>query len=214
MPHPLIRILSLVILAGFMPAMPLVDLAALLVVGLLVFLQLAPAGLTRLRMGLFRLRWLLLAIGILYMGFTPGEPLHPMIPGLSREGVLEGVRRMLVLVDLLTLVYLLLSVTPTPQLAGALVQISRPLGLLGLESERFGRRLALVLEGVGEAQQRLDAVREQRSLIAALASAMLRLEQEAGAQAPVPDVPRLPRPPVWQWSIVVLLLIVLLWLPR
>ena len=214
MPHPLIRILGLVIVAGFMPAMPLIDLAVLLVVGLLVFLQAAPAGLARLRMGLFRLRWLLLAIGILYMGFTPGEPLHSMIPGLSREGVLEGLRRMLVLVDLLTLVYLLLSVTPTPQLAGALVQLSQPLSVLGLDSERFGRRLALVLEGVGEAQQRLDAVREQRSLIAALAAAMLRLEQEAGNPSPTPDMPRLSRPPIWQWSIVVLLLAVLLWLPR
>lgn len=65
MPHPLIRILSLIIIAGFMPAMPLLDLLVLLLIGLLVFLQIAPAGLTRLRMGLFRLRWLLLAIGIL-----------------------------------------------------------------------------------------------------------------------------------------------------
>ena len=214
MPHPLIRILGLVIVAGFMPAMPLMDLAALLVLSLLVFVRVAPAGLSRLQMGLFRLRWLLLAIGILYMAFTPGEPLHPMIPGLSREGVLEGLRRMLVLVDLLILVYLLLSVTPTQQLAGALVQLSQPLSVLGLESERFGRRLALVLEGVGEAQQRLDAVREQRSLIEALATAMLRLEQEAGTRSPMPEVPRLPPPPTWQWSIVVLLLAVLVWLPR
>lgn len=214
MPHPLIRILSLIIIAGFMPAMPLLDLLVLLLIGLLVFLQIAPAGLTRLRMGLFRLRWLLLAIGILYMGFTPGESLHPMIPGLSREGVLEGLRRMLVLVDLLTLVYLLLSVTPTPQLAGALVQLSRPLRILGLDAERFGRRLALVLEGVGEAQQRLDAVREQRSLIDALAAAMLRLEQESHAGTATAELPPLPRPPVWQWSIVMLLLLVLLWLPR
>ena len=214
MPHPLIRILSLIFLAGFMPGMPLLDLLVLLLLGLLAFLQLAPSGLSRLRMGLVRLRWLLLAIGILYMGFTPGESLHPLIPGLSREGVLEGLRRMLVLVDLLTLVYLLLSVTPTPQLAGALVQLSRPLTVLGLDSGRFGRRLALVLEGVGEAQQRLDAVREQRSLVDALATAMLRLEQQADSPAPADALPRLPPPPIWQWGLLALLLAVLLWLPR
>lgn len=214
MPHPLIRILALIIIASFLPAMPLLDLLCVLLLGLLAFLQVAPAGLARLRMGLFRLRWLLLAIGILYMGFTPGEPLHPLIPGLSREGVLEGLRRMLVLVNLLTLVYLLLSVTPTPLLAGALVQLSRPLRVLGLDSERFGRRLALVLEGVGEAQQRLDAVRQQGSLIEALATALLRLEQAAGTPTPVEGLPRMARPPIWQWSVLILLLLVLWYLPR
>lgn len=213
-PHPLIRILSLVIMAAFMPAMPLPDLLILLGLVVLGYLRVAPVGLARLRMGLYRLRWLLLAIGILYMGFTPGEALHSALPGLSREGVLEGLRRMLVLTDLLALVYLLLALTPTPQLAAALVQMAKPLRPLGLDSERLGRRLALVLEGVGEAQERLDAVRQHRSLIDALASALLRLEQQAVEAGPGIEVPQLPAPAAWQWLIPLTLLVALWVLPR
>ena len=76
---------------------------ALLLLGVLagvLYLRFAPASIDRLRAGLLRLRWLLLAIFVLYVGCTRGEPLIAALPGLSREGFAEGTRRALVLAGL------------------------------------------------------------------------------------------------------------------
>lgn len=111
--------------------------------------------------GLAHARWLLLAIFVLYAGFTPGEPLLQQLPGLSREGFLEAARRMLILVLLIQAVGLLLQTTPVPQLAGGLTVLLRPLGILGLDHRRFARRLGLALEQVDRMRERMQAARQK-----------------------------------------------------
>lgn len=212
--HPLIRILCLILMAAALPALPLLDLCALFLLSLLGFLRWAPHAMARLRMGVYRLRWLLLAIGILYMGFTPGEPLHAWLPGLSREGILEGARRMLVLIDLLALVYLMLALTPTSELAAAVRQLLTPMSIFGLDTDRFGRRLALVLEGVGEAQQRLEAARGREKLVDALVSVLHELETDATREPAQAALPVLGAPRWWQWLLPLLLAFVLWMWPR
>lgn len=210
--HPTIRVLALVLLAAALPSLPLPDLA-LLAAGLTALLaRLGRSALGRFAAGLLRLRWLLLAIVVLYWGFTPGEAIHPSLPGLSREGILEGARRMLVLADLLAAVHLLLAATPLDELCGALTALVRPLRLLGVDTDRFARRLGLVLREIGDVQALVrDArMRSPASLLEAAAAAVREIETRAGR----PDgedlsVPVLAAVPVWQWLLLPALGVVL-----
>ncbi|WP_370308353.1 hypothetical protein [Sinimarinibacterium flocculans] len=196
--HPAVRILLLLVTASTLPAMSLTTLAVIGGLGLTTHWRLSASALDRLRGGLWRLRWLLLAIFVLYGGFTPGEPLLPALPGLSREGLAEGLRRMLVLVDLLVLVYLLLAVTPTTQLVVGVRVLLAPLRILGVEPERVGLRIALALEAVSGLQQRLrgDAGVPLWTRAAALIEAVER--DAATAAAPV-DLSDAGLPRWWEW---------------
>lgn len=109
----------------------------------------------------WRARWLLLAIFILYAGFTVGEPVLPQFPGISREGLLEATRRCAVLVVLIQAVNLLMHVTPLPQLIQGLVVLLKPLQLVGFDHQGFARRLGLVLDQVVVVQQRLSVARSR-----------------------------------------------------
>lgn len=208
--HPLIRVLCLVALASGLPLLALTDLLVISAVLLLVQRWLAVASLGRLRTGLWRLRWLLLAILILYWGFTPGEPVLAVLPGLSVEGVFEGLRRVWVIVCLLMAVYLLLALTPVPELARVLRTLVTPLRFIGLHPDRFALRLALALDGVGAAQARLDSARAaSRGFTEAAVATVRALEDAADTAVPALPLPALPPVPVWQWLMPVALLLLL-----
>jgi energy-coupling factor transporter transmembrane protein EcfT len=212
--HPAVRILLLLLVAL---ALPLLDLAVLLVLGVLAvtaFLLLARSALARLRAGLWRLRWLLLAIFVLYGGFTPGEPLLPALPGLSREGLLEGLRRALVLTDLLVLVYLLLSLTSVPQLVVGLRLLLTPLQLLGVDTQRIGLRIALAFDGVASLQARLQQPPAAAGGLWARAAALIEdIEMQAGRETTAVVLPPVPQPRWWEWLLPpAVLALVLQWL--
>ena len=182
LPHPTLRVLGLLLLAALLPWLSWLDLGGL---GLVLLTLLAMAGdraLRKMAAATLRLRWLLLALLVLYLGFTPGEPVWAAVPALSREGLAEGARRALVLLDLVAAVQLLLVTTPTDELALAIARLARPLRHVGVPAERLALRMALALDGV-EAAQRLLAEARQRhpqSLVDAAAEALR--QAEAGAQ--------------------------------
>ncbi len=183
-PHPLIRILSLLVLAAALPVLALPVLVALLLL-LLALLSRLPGGWQRWMQGLWRLKWLFLALFVLYVGYTPGEPLWPALPGLSAEGLHEGSRRALVLGVLLAAVQGLMAVTPTPQLVEAMRQLLRPLRVIGIDGNRFALRLALVLSAVGDLQKRLAVVRANTAnLLDAAGAAVADIERASSSPAP------------------------------
>lgn len=208
--HPLIRVLSLAALASGLPLLALPDLLILCLLLWMAHLRLAPHAVLRLRAGIWRLRWLFLAIFVLYWGFTPGTALLPALPGLSLEGVLEGLRRAAVLLSLLMAVYLLLARTSVPELVQVLRSLVTPLRVLGLDRDRFALRMALALEGVTAAQNVLDAQRSHSSGFAASAAATVQsLELAAEAPTPALRVSPLPAVPLWQWLLPIALLMLL-----
>ncbi|MBF0427681.1 MAG: hypothetical protein HQL94_02050 [Magnetococcales bacterium] len=81
--------------------------------------------------GLFRLRWLFLAMLLTHGWFTPGEPLWSEWPALTREGVVAGGVQSLRLVLLALLAWSLMKTTTPMELVGVFSQF---LGWL----ERFG----------------------------------------------------------------------------
>lgn len=203
--QPLTRLLALLIVAPALSSLALVDLCGLGALVILGYGWSRPGALRRLAFGLGRLKWLLLGIAVLYLGFTPGEALSTWTPGLTREGLHEGLRRVLVLVCLLAAVYWLLAVTPVPQLVAALDQLFWPLRRFGVPTDRFTRRIAMTLDA-------LDAVEAQyRSLRAAglsgltLAAAWIGgIERDPPPAVPITAAAALPR--AWEWGLLALLL--------
>lgn len=227
--HPAIRVLLLVVVAAALPAQGLFALTIWLLVSISALHLSGVAALKRLRMGIWRLRWLLLAIAVAYVGFTPGTPLLPALPGISREGLAEGLRRALVLVDVLALVYLLLAHTPVNELLVALRTLATPLRLLGVDPQRVGMRLALTMDAVGTMQERLQASRtlpdsqidsqtdsqsgrppgsQPQSLWQRAAGLIAEIEANADAPQTV-TLATLPAPRWWQWGLVPLAFLLL-----
>ncbi|QHS09729.1 CbiQ family ECF transporter T component [Sinimarinibacterium sp. NLF-5-8] len=209
--HPLMRVLLLLVIAA---ALPMQSLGVLLVLGGgcgLVYTVQVTRALPRLWRGLVRLRWLLLAIFVLYGGFTPGQPWIAALPGISREGVLEGARRAWVLVDLLVMVYWLLAVTSTAQLINAIGQLLTPLALVGVQPQRIALRLALALDGVKAAQQQWQAraANEQMDVWARASQGLLAIEARAQQPGEPLMLPAPTWPPLWQWLLPLLALLVL-----
>lgn len=203
--HPATRVLLLLVVAFYLPVASLPALVLLALCVLSLFGRLARSGQAswpRLRNGIWRLRWLLMAIFILYAGFTPGTPLVAATPGISREGLAEGGRRALVLLNLLVLVYLLMAVTPAAQWVVAVRTLLQPLRLIEFDPDRFGLRLALAFEQVearhaglrGQPQAGGGWLDRAAALVASI---------EAEAVEPHPGVTLPQRQPVrwWEWAL-------------
>jgi energy-coupling factor transporter transmembrane protein EcfT len=174
--HPQIRILTLLVfIAATATARPAILLCAT------VLLALAypatgshnPAVLWRM---IVRLRWLFVAILLVYGWWTPGEALVPAAGSFSpvREGLQIGLLRVAVLVLIVCAVNLLVSTTQRGQLLAALYVLTRPF-LTHARRERLAVRLLLTLEAVPGVQGMLaDNQRQQ-------AAAGSRLQRLAGS---------------------------------
>jgi energy-coupling factor transporter transmembrane protein EcfT len=121
---------------------------ALVVCGLAV-VALLGARLRTLRL-LRRVRILLIAIIVLFAGFTPGEAVLADWPALSpsREGLLQALAHAGRLVAVVCCVAILLERLSTERLIGGLYALSRPLAVFGLPAERVAVRMLLVLRYV------------------------------------------------------------------
>lgn len=210
---PPVRILSLLIFAGALAsARPGVLVAGGLLLALagIALRSRAPDFDARLLFGMMRrIRWLLLAILVLYGWFTPGTPLLPSLGDWSpvREGLVHGLLRAGALLAIVTAVYLLLASTPRGALVSGLLWYGMPLRRLGVDDRRFAVRLVLALEAVPQVQTlaraALDDAGESSRLqrIGLAAGRVLQAtltRAEAGADTPI-DVPD-PQPvPLTQW---------------
>ncbi|WP_422614270.1 FimV/HubP family polar landmark protein [Aromatoleum evansii] len=100
-----------------------------------------------------RVRFLILAILVLFAGFTPGEALLSGFPGLSpsREGVTLAAEHVGRLIAVVLCVAVLMEGLPVSRLVGGLHALLSPLGRVGLPTERLAVRLMLVLRYVESA---------------------------------------------------------------
>lgn len=166
-PHPVIRVVSLLVLGGFVALGSVAQLLAagvLLAAGYALHYAAAQASTPQvapLMAMLLRMRWLFLSLFILYFWFTPGEPLFPAASANLQtylptvQGVQAGLARAAALLLLALAVALLLRSTPRAQLVAALYWLVRPLNALGVAADRIALRVVLILEVVTEAQHLL-----------------------------------------------------------
>jgi energy-coupling factor transporter transmembrane protein EcfT len=164
MPHPLIRVILLLV---FITATATARPAILLAAATLLAVAYAGAGrnsLAGLGGMLTRLRWLFLAILLVYGWWTPGDALFPSAGSLSpvQEGLHSGLLRVVALVLIVCAVHLLLRTTPRGELLAALYAITRPV-LSTSGRERFAVRVLLTLEAVPRVQQLLAGKRQSQA---------------------------------------------------
>lgn len=189
--HDGVRIVCLLALAAALPALGLPALA-LLCAGLLLTLRGAygAAALRRCLHGLWRLRWLMFAIAALYLWQAPGEAVWSALPGLTDEGLIQALRRMLVLAVLLAAVFVLTESTPAAHIAAGIVWLCSPLRWLGFPVQRLALRIALVFDAVRQARELGLRLRGGGGLVPAASAALLAAERGELAASEVAALPR------------------------
>lgn len=204
-PHPLIRLLLLILLAAFLPALDLVERGLLFAMILLAGARSAKADWRRLLKAIHRLRWLLASIFIVHLGFAADRIAvfggAIWLPAPAAVQLACGHAALLIV--LLAGVELLRQTTPAEYVAAALVRLLEPLRAVGIDSRRFALRLALTMEVVPDCGRRLaDYARHRRVGARGLrgwadAAAELVLATELRANsgkardgAPLPALPR------------------------
>jgi energy-coupling factor transporter transmembrane protein EcfT len=160
--HPVIRIVSFIVLTAYLAYGALADILVAGAVLMVLYFFLdghawRPAGKLLLRM-----RWLFVSIAVIYLWFTPGEPLISSNPAFAAwlptvDGLWQGGLRITSLALMVTAASLLLSVTSRDEVLGALHWMMAPLGLLKFPHERFAVRAALCLEAVTRVQSHVHA---------------------------------------------------------
>lgn len=147
-----ILFLWLVVVLGLQMLDGIVLLGALLVLTAGA-VALAPARSRRL---VRRIRVLLLAIVVLFAGFTPGEAVWPDWPTLSpsREGLALALVHAGRLLAVVCMVAVLMEHLPAARLVAGLHALLSPLRALGLPVARVAVRIMLVLAYVEQAEPR------------------------------------------------------------
>lgn len=218
--HPIIRILCLVIAAGFLARGGWRELA-LVAVGLGgLYLRLGMRQAAQLLRVLRRLKFLWLSILIAYLWFTPGERLWPEAGGFSptRAGLAEGGLRVAALLLLVAAVHLLLERSSREDLVAALRWFLLPLRPL-LAPDRVALRLVLAMEAVPRLRAQVAAERPRgaqgpvATRIGGFAAGVFgrTLAAAEEAELPVVNLPELAPPPLLQWSAPVVLAAALWW---
>jgi energy-coupling factor transporter transmembrane protein EcfT len=161
---------------------------------------LPPGAWARWRRTVWRLRWLLLSLCLVFAFATPGEPLWGVDMAPTYQGLLAGAVHGARLLALLAAVTWLAVRTPAADLMSGLYVLLSPLRHLGLPPERAVVRLLLTLEYV-------DALPERRGWRGFIEAA--EMPQEAPERAAAIDWMSLARP-AWSWLDSLLLLTVAL----
>jgi hypothetical protein len=209
--HPLIRVVALLVfVTGLAQARPVLLTTGFGLLLLLYSLTGFPAPGVLLRMVL-RLRWLLLAMLLVYGWWTPGTSLLPALGSWSptTEGLVVGWLRILSLVLIVTAVHLLLQVTTRNELLPAIMQLIRPVTTQA-GRERLAVRILLSVEAVTRVQALVsDTLKEhplynrKLSTLGVAARVLYRavLDRAARTGEDVIDIIELQPPPLWQWLI-------------
>lgn len=124
-----------------------VVLYGILAVLIVIAWRRAPARCRRL---FHKVRFLLLALFVLFAWFTPGEALLAAMPAFSPtwEGVCLAFEHAGRLAAVVCCVAILMASLPANRLVGGLYALMRPLAAVGLPSERIAVRVLLVLRYV------------------------------------------------------------------
>jgi hypothetical protein len=217
--HPLIRVVALLVfIAGLALARPTLLGAGFVLLLLLYRLTGFPAPRILLRM-IVRLRWLLVAILLVYGWSTPGAALLPAISAWSPtvEGLSLGLLRILSLVMIVAAVHLLMQVTTRKQLLPAIMQLINPVTTVTAR-ERLAVRILLSIEAVTQVQSLVSETLTRQPLknhrlstlgVTAQTLYMSVLNKAALAGENVIEIVEPESPPLWQWLVPVALSVVI-----
>lgn len=156
--HPVIRIVTFFVLVLGATTGSTLQLAA---TGLLLVMGYSVVRWHSFRNNLAmlkRMRWLFLSILIIYLWFTPGQLLLPVLGvwSPSLEGLNLGLYRISSLVMIVLAVTLLVRSVDRADLISAILWLLTPFSIIGLPRERLAIRIALVFDVMGDVQKIYD----------------------------------------------------------
>lgn len=213
--HPVVRIISFLIFTLFLALGGLSQLAVAAVILVALYSMTVRSCFVNAWMMVRRLRWLFLSIVVIYAWLTPGQPLLGGAASVSswlptREGVLMGTHRLVVLIMMVLSAQWLLWATSRNQLVSALYWLAMPLVVTGFSRERFAVRMVLVLSAIEQVQARINEALAQVSLergnLTAAVAAMLvsdvvqQAERESCHLIEI-ELENAPAPLQWLWPL-------------
>jgi energy-coupling factor transporter transmembrane protein EcfT len=151
--HPSVRIVLLMLLAVTVQFMAL---QALVIAGSALVAMAIYWHVGLLRKILYRSRWLMMTLLLVYAFATPGEYVRGWDAGIAPtyEGLREGMLQAGRLAMMLTALALLLGTTQRPDLMAGIYRLLLPLQSLGVPADKFTARLWLTLHYVELEQPR------------------------------------------------------------
>ena len=227
--HPLIRVVCLLLMAGFVATGNLLFLLLSLSVLTEVYLS-ASLSIRKCWALIRRMRWFFLSILVIYFWFTPGQAFSPALANAlwfpSVDGVELGLIRVACLVLIIAAVSALLQSTRREQLFTAIYSLFAWTRYLGLSPERFAVRATLTLETMTKVQAMIATTKEQlepesaaKTRIASLANATSGVfvnVYKSAQRAELTAVTLQDAEPLalWQWLYPLCLLLAYLMLPK
>lgn len=161
--HPVIRVVCFLVLAAFVAFGGVYDLALgfLIILGVILFKRLQSLELS-IRI-IKRMKWLFLSILVIYLWFTPGDPLFSLpyagIPTL--QGMQTGLLRVASLILIILAVNYFVSAIARNKLVEAIVWLLYPLNWFRIDHKLLALRIALVLELIPKVQHIVLETRQQ-----------------------------------------------------
>lgn len=176
--HPTIKLINLLILAitiNIVSDLALYFIAIVLVVALLIY---RVSGVLK---SLYRLRWLLLSVSLIYAFTTAGEYIQqwPFAVSPTYEGLQQAGMQMFRLCLMVAGLTLFTATSDRQQIMSGFYSLVSPIKICGLLPERFAARLWLTLHYVEHRQQ--DAIKN--SIFQNLKSTLL--QQRVAEEMPV-----------------------------
>ena len=147
--HPLISIISFIVCAISLSLSITIhaSLVTILVCSLVLFS--IDNGWQRWFHLVRRLRWFWISLAVLYIGFTPGVAIWPaLFWSPTYEGVTQGSLRILILLDIFTLVFILHSKNTRQRVVAGLHALCWPLQFKTGLRDKLVKRLILTFEYV------------------------------------------------------------------
>lgn len=215
--HPAIRIVFFLVALGVLAHARWLTTLTMFIAALVIFprdsSQAIPAALRL----LWRLKWLLLSVLVLYLVITPGPPLLPAVHwSPSSDGIGIAMQRVFAWGTIMYLYVLFSLRTSAVVWQAGLYWLLRPLTQLGFSIERLMLRMALTLQAVEELRQQWSGSQQQRprgtwrDSVNRLGGLVLAARTHAESVALTPlSIETIPAPRWYEWSYPLLLLIAL-----
>ncbi len=213
--HPLISIISFIVCAISLSLSVTLPASFITFILCLIVLFSIEGGYPKWRKLIFRLRWFWVSIIILYIGFTPGPPVWPTAYwSPSYEGFRMALMRLLILLDIFTLVFILHSKVTRSNILAGLHSLCWPLQFKQGLRDKLVMRLILTFEYVEKLPELYKQVSEKCEPNITAVNRVVYILQQMIHNMPVNKVDssatfqRLSNPVWYEWSYPVLIAVV------
>ena len=162
MTHAVTRIISFLILAFFLALGKVSIMIFCCVLTAAVFIIDPPQDFSKILRSIIRMKWFFLSILIVYLFINHTNT------DLTTQ-LIEGFKRILILVMMMLLVSWLINKTPRDQILSAIIYLLSPLKYFGFSTETMALRIELIFQNIGDVQtlvtQKKESLQQRKKTV-------------------------------------------------